>query len=248
MAEQGVLAGRCGIVTGAGRGIGRGIADRLTADGARVALLDLEAPGQLPGSGSIALAADVADRGAVVAAVEEAAAAFGGLDFLVNNAGIRHFLPIAEHTEEIWRATIDVNLNGAFFCSQAVIPHMLAAGRGSIVSISSVAARLATSNRVAYCAAKAGIEGLTRALAVELGRSGIRANCVAPGSIETELTRFYYEDPALTAKLVSHIPSGTWAHPPEVAAAVAFLLRDDAWYLNGATLAVDGGWTAGKDA
>lgn len=247
MGEEGVLAGRRGIVTGAGRGIGRGIAERLAADGARVALLDLEALEPLPG-GCISLVADVANRGAVVAAVDRAADAFDGLDFLVNNAGIRHFLPVAEHTEEIWRATIDVNLSGAFFCSQAAIPHMLAAGRGSIVSISSVAARLATSNRVAYCAAKAGIEGMTRALAVELGRHGIRANCVAPGSIETELTRFYYEDPALTEKLVSHIPLGTWAHPPEVAAAVAFLLRDDAWYLNGATLAVDGGWTAGKDA
>lgn len=251
MSESTILQGRRGFVTGAGRGIGRGIAERLAADGARVALLDLELPEPLPGvagDAQLSVAADIADRAAVVAAANQVAAAFGGLDFVVNNAGIRHFLPALEHTEEHWQGTLDVNLSGAFWCAQAALPHMLREGRGSIVSISSVAARLATSNRVAYCATKAGLEGMTRALAVELGAQGIRANCVAPGSIETELTRFYYEDPALTSKMVAHIPVGTWAHPPEIAAAVAFLLRPDAWYVNGATLAVDGGWTAGKDA
>ena len=124
---------------------------------------------------------------------------------------------------------------------------MLASGDGRIVNISSIAGRFSTSNRVAYCASKAGLEGLTRALAVELGHRGIRTNAIAPNAIETDMTAHYFADPSLTVKLTSQTPTETWGQPSDVAGMVAYLLSDDARFVNGATLYLDGGWTAGKD-
>ncbi len=241
------LEGRRGIVTGGARGIGLGIAERLSDDGAQVVSFDLEDPGPGRNGSVLDRLVDISDRAAVKAAVAEAETALDGLDFLVNNAGIRHLVSVLETTEEQWRSTLDVNLTGAFFCTQAVLPSMLAAGDGRIVNISSIAGMFSTSNRAAYCASKAGIEGLTRAVAVELGHAGIRANAIAPNAIETDMTRHYFEDPALTAKLTSQTPTETWGQPSDVAGLVAFLLTADARFVNGATLYVDGGWTAGKD-
>ena len=237
--------GRRGIVTGGARGIGRGIVERLTADGARIVSFDLDAPKEdAPGA---YMQVDVSDRRAVAEAVPEAERALGGLDFLVNNAGIRHLVGILDTTEEQWRSTLDVNLTGAFFCTQAALPPMLKAGDGRIINISSVSGHFATSDRAAYCSSKAGLEGFTRALAVELGHAGVRANTIAPNAIETDLTRHYFTDSNLTERLLALTPTKTWGQPSDVAGLVAFLLTSDARFVNGATLYLDGGWAAGKD-
>lgn len=241
------LVGRRTIVTGGSRGIGRAIAERLSERGARVALFDIGECEPLATGNSVSVQVDVADFAAVRRSVETAAQQLDGLDSLVNCAGIRRLTPIADITEAEWRSQIDINLTGAFACTQAVLPYMLENGQGAFVNISSTASLHSTSDRAAYSASKAGLEGLTRAIAVEMGRHKIRANAVCPGAIETALTAHYYADPEATKRLVSHIPAGTWAHPADVAGVVAFLLHKDSWYVNGVSLPVDGGWSASKD-
>jgi gluconate 5-dehydrogenase len=240
------LQGRAGIVTGGAQGIGRGIADCLLERGAQVAIFDTQPAGEAAES-ALAYQVDVRDPAAVRDGVARAHDAFGKLSFLVNNAGIRHYAPLLEYTEEQWRDTIDVDLSGAFFCAQAVVPRLLENGGGRIVNIGSIVGRIATANRVAYCSAKAGIEGLTRALAMELGPREITANTVAPGVTETELIQRYFGDEAATRRILEGTPMGRWGQPPDVARAVAFLVGPDADYVNGTTLYVDGGWAAGKD-
>lgn len=240
------LQGCAGIVTGGARGIGRAIAACLLERGAQVAIFDAQLEGEAV-EGAPAYRVDVRDPAAVREGIARAHDALGKLTFLVNNAGIRHYAPLLEYTEQQWRDTIDVDLSGAFFCAQAVVPRLLDNGGGRIVNIGSIVGRIGTANRVAYCSAKAGIEGLTRALAIELGSREITANTVAPGVTETELMQRYFGDEVATRRILDGTPMGRWGQPPDVAHAVAFLVGPDAAYINGTTLYVDGGWAAGKD-
>jgi 2-hydroxycyclohexanecarboxyl-CoA dehydrogenase len=243
---SGPLAGRAGIVTGAGRGIGRAIAERLVADGARVAVLDLE-PGP-PLDGAHAIVADVRDPAAVEAAVAEARERLGGLHFLVNNAGIRHYAPLAEHTDQQWRDTLDINVTGTFLCTRAALADLEAAeGGGRVVNLGSIVGRMGAPNRVAYCTSKAAVEGMTRALAVELGPAGVRVNAIAPAVTETPMARRYAGDAEAMAMIERGTPARRMAQPEEVAGAAAFLVGPDAGFVNGVTLYVDGGWAAGKE-
>jgi NAD(P)-dependent dehydrogenase (short-subunit alcohol dehydrogenase family) len=248
------LTGRVAIVTGAAQGIGFGITRRLLSAGARVAMVDVnkaaldEAVSGLEG-GNDKLAAIVADltdeeeaRGVPFRAVEH----FGGIDILVNNAGIRIVSAFVDHPLAAWRQTLDVNLTAPFLLSQAVVPHMLARGKGKIVNITSTASELGFKNRAAYNVSKAGLTMLTKSIALELGAQGIRCNAVAPGVIESPLNRSYFTDPEFTQVIVDSTPTGGWGVPADIASAVAFLASDDADFINGATLLVDGGWSAGK--
>jgi gluconate 5-dehydrogenase len=245
---SGPLDGRAGVVTGAAQGIGRALAAGLGEAGARVALIDLkddvrDAAAELD---AFAQVADITDAEAVTAAVDAVAQEFGRLDFLVNNAGVRLIEPIMEMSLDGWRRTLDVNLTGAFNCIRASVPHMLRAGRGRIVNIASVAGILAFKNRAPYNVSKAGIIALTKSVAQELAEQGIACNAVAPGVIETPLTRDYFTDPELAPKIKASTPLGRWGQPGDLVGPVVFLCSDAAEFVHGETLAVDGGWISGK--
>jgi gluconate 5-dehydrogenase len=245
------LDGRAGIITGAASGIGRHLADAFVDAGARVALFDRDAEGvraaaeALPGT-AIGMAVDITDEKGVEQAVLETDKELGRLDFLVNNAGVRHQASIVDHDIETWRRTVDVNLTGTFICSRAAVKIMLGQGSGKILNIASIAGVLAMSNRVAYAASKAGIVGLTRAMAVELGPQGIHCNAIAPGIFETPLTASYFEDEAFASLIVENTPLRRWGQPNELAPATIFLCSDASDFVQGVTLCVDGGWVAGK--
>lgn len=253
------LEGRRAIVTGAGSGIGNSIAARLAAEGCSVAALDIrEGAAQqtakeiVDGGGhGIGVACDVGDVASVTTAVGEAASQLGGIDILVACAGIAFPLSTAECDIASWETILRVNLTGVFLSVREVLPHMLAAGRGSIVTIGSIASLVAAGNNSAYEASKGGVLQFTRAVAVEHAEAGIRANCVCPGLIQTTLaanTRALVPDAppserALIAERV-RVPIGGRAAPSEIAAAVAFLCSDDASFITGIALPVDGGYTA----
>jgi len=246
---SGSLDGRAGVVTGAAQGIGRALAAGLAGAGARVALLDRaddvrEAAEGLDGAS--AHVADITDADAVTAAIDAAAERHGRLDFLVNNAGVRLIEPVMEMSLDGWRRTLDVNLTGAFNCIRAAVPHMRRAGGGRIVNLASVAGILAFSNRAPYNVSKAGIIALTKSVAVELASEGITCNAVAPGVIETPLTREYFSDPELAPKIKANTPLGRWGQPEDLVPPVVFLCGDGAAFVQGETLVVDGGWVAGK--
>ena len=248
------LEGRAGVITGAAQGIGRALAKGLAAAGAQVALLDREADGvctaseELTRAGAKASAhvADITDAEAVGVAIDDAAQRHGRLDFLVNNAGIRLIEPLMEMEVGAWRRTLDVDLTGTFICIRAAVPHMLRAGGGRIVNIASVAGLLAFSNRAAYNVSKAGVIALTKSVAVELAAQGITCNAIAPGVIETPLTRDYFDDPELAPRIKANTPLGRWGQPEELVGPVVFLCGPGAEFVQGATLVVDGGWVAGK--
>jgi NAD(P)-dependent dehydrogenase (short-subunit alcohol dehydrogenase family) len=245
------MSGKSGIVTGGARGIGRELAAAFAAAGARVAIWDTDgdaarAAATEVGAGAIADTVDVTDEGGVGAAVETVLGAFGQIDFLINNAGIRHVAPIAEEPVEAWRRTIDVNVNGTFICSKAVIPAMVAAGGGHIVNLASMAGELALRERAAYNTSKAAIVGLTKSIAVEVGDAGVYCNAVAPGVIETPLSAPYFEDESMVKVLRENSPMGRWGQVDEISGPVLFLCSEESSFVNGVTLFVDGGWTAGK--
>jgi NAD(P)-dependent dehydrogenase (short-subunit alcohol dehydrogenase family) len=248
------LTGRVAIVTGAAQGIGFGIAERLGQDGAGLVLVDVDgdalndAAARLADSGGkpLTIVADLTDPATPQEVTDRAVEHHGGVDILVNNAGIRVVSSFREHSLTDWQRTLDVNLTAPFLLAQAVIPHMLSRGKGKIINITSVAAELGFKNRAAYNVSKAGLAMLTKSIALELGGQGIRCNAVAPGVIETPLNRHYFTDPGLNQIIVAATPAGTKGAPPDIAAAVAFLASDEADFVNGATLHVDGGWSAGK--
>jgi len=246
---SGALAGRAGVVTGGASGIGRAIVDAFVAEGARVAILDAQGAADAAadvGSEAIGVQADVTDEGGVAEAFAEVAQTFGRFDFLINNAGIRHQSPIADHDVGVWRRTIDVNLTGTFICTQAAVRLMLQRGGGAIVNLASMAGILALTNRSAYNASKAGIMALTRSTAAELAGSGIRCNAIAPGVIETPLSAPYFRDDTMRTILETNTPQGRWGQVGEIAGPTVFLCSDAAEHVHGATLCIDGGWTAAK--
>jgi NAD(P)-dependent dehydrogenase (short-subunit alcohol dehydrogenase family) len=238
------------IVTGAGSGIGRAVARRLAAEGARVAVVDINretaeetrAMVADAGGAAVALPADVSSPAAVRDAVAGATDWGGVPDVLVNNAGILRLAPALDTSVAVFDEVIAVNLRSVFLMSTEVARAMVAAGtRGRIVNISSIHAALSEPNACAYTAAKAGIEGLSRTLASELAPAGITVNCVRPGATWTALSTPLYTDTVIK-QLHQRIPLRDIAQPDEIAAAVAYLASAEARYCTGTTLAVDGGY------
>ncbi|GAA0588234.1 SDR family NAD(P)-dependent oxidoreductase [Craurococcus roseus] len=245
----GPLDGKVALVTGAGRNIGRAIALRLARDGAAVVVngrsdrAAVEAvAGEIAAMGGKALAclADVSDPGAVARMVEDAAAALGGIDIAVSNAGLRRRTPFLAMTFEEWREILSVALDGAFLLAQAVAPRMARRGGGAIVGLSGISTHLGVPERAHVSASKAGLEGLMRALAVELAPHGIRCNCVAPGSIDTARGASAGPMPARLGADES-VPLRRKGTPEEVAAVVRLLVGPEGGYITGQTVHVNGG-------
>jgi 3-oxoacyl-[acyl-carrier protein] reductase len=241
------LRGRAALVTGAGSGIGAATVRALCAAGGAVLALDVAAEplerlvSEMTASGAdtVAFAADVTDAGAVGRAVDAAMRRWGRLDVLVNNAGIVRDAVLDKVSDEDWDRTLDVNLRGAMLCARAVVPHMKAARAGRILSATSVVARDGNYGQTAYSAAKAGIIGMTRSWARELGPQGITANAVAPGFIDTPMVASVPEK--VVARFLERLPARRLGRPEEVAAVYVFLASDLASFINGAVIGVDGG-------
>jgi 3-oxoacyl-[acyl-carrier protein] reductase len=241
------LTGRVAVVTGAGRGIGAATARLLAQAGAQVALVDRDAAGVTQTAEQIGLAGgealhftnDVTDAFAVERTFDRVAEEWGRLDVLVNNAGTLREAPLEDLTDDDFRDTLDVNLRAAMVCARAALPHMLRQGRGRILSAASGSTRLGSQGLTAYAAAKAGIVGMTRTWARELGPRGITANAVSPGLIEGETVRTV---PADELELtLARIPARRLGRPEEVASVYLFLASDLASFINGAVVGVDGG-------
>ncbi|MEP0763663.1 MAG: 3-oxoacyl-ACP reductase FabG [Chloroflexota bacterium] len=241
------LAGRVALITGAGQGIGRAIALRFAQEGAKVVALDVVPDGinavvsEIKGAGGDALAVvcDVTQREQVAAAVQAALDAFGQLDILCNNAGITRDARLVKMTEEQFDQVIAVNLKGVFNMTQAVAPHMVERGYGRIITTSSVVGLYGNFGQTNYVATKAGVIGMTRVWARELGPKGITANAVAPGFIATEMVKTMPQD--VLDRFISMTPARRLGEPEDIANAFLFLASDEASFVNGAVLSVDGG-------
>jgi NAD(P)-dependent dehydrogenase (short-subunit alcohol dehydrogenase family) len=239
---------RVAIVTGAGRGIGAAIARALSEAGMATVVADLNADAaRTTASGiqeakgrAMAYAADVSNAMQVTELIDATMSTFGRLDVLVNNACHSRYAFLTDLTEDEWNHTLDVCLKSCFLCTRAAVPHMIGMGGGRIVNISSMAARVGLVRTTAYAAAKGGLEAMTRALAVELAPHKVLVNCVAPGPIDTDLSRQNLDETARRERL-AHLPIGEFGRPVDVARAVVFLAEEGSW-ITGATLAVDGGF------
>ena len=243
--------GRVAAITGGASGIGFAFAERWVAQGGRVVILDLNAEAiaaaveRLGGAGSArGIVTDVSSAESVDAAFASIAAEEGRLDVGLNCAGISNPGPTAEMPDADWLRLMDIHVNGTMRACRAAYPLMKAAGRGSIINVSSVASFMGMPKRASYCTAKAAIDGLTRSLAVEWVGDGIRVNTVAPGYVRTAFTAALIEQGKLNVSPIeARTPMARFAEPEEIAGAVAFLASDDASYVTGSTLVVDGGMT-----
>ncbi|MBV9818987.1 MAG: glucose 1-dehydrogenase [Solirubrobacterales bacterium] len=247
---RGRLAGKAAIITGAGSGFGRAAARRFVAEGARVVVADLSADAAretCAGLGDAAVAAhvDVADPDAVARMVEVGVQRLGSLDVLFSNAGVPEAVtPLAKITVAEWDRIIDVNLKALFLCAQAAAPAMRAGGGGSIIATGSIAARRARPGLVAYVASKAGVNGLARALALELAPDRIRVNVINPGPSATPmLQEFHFAEPGsdVVAQLSSQLPLGATIEPDDIASAAVYLASDEAARVTGLIMNVDAG-------
>jgi glucose 1-dehydrogenase/3-oxoacyl-[acyl-carrier protein] reductase len=246
------LKGKKALITGASRGIGRGIAEIFAEEGADVAVNYIESAkpaeevvkgAQALGRKAVAIKGDVARRADVETMIDKAWNELGGLDILVNNAGIETIVPFLELTDEQWTRLVDVNLRGAWLCSQVYCRRALAESRkGNIIHIGSIQAAKVLPGRTHYAPTKLGLEALTRNMSAEVTPQGIRVNCVHPGLIDTDMTAWVMKSPDILPLVLQQISLGRAGEPKEIGRVVAFFASDEASYLTGQSVHVDGGW------
>jgi NAD(P)-dependent dehydrogenase (short-subunit alcohol dehydrogenase family) len=244
------LAGKVAVVTGAGRGIGRAIAEGLARHGARVELAGrtletLAHAADAIGTRARTHVADVAKEADVIALRDAVLARHGRIDVVVNNAGINPiFRGIERISLEEWQSIIDINLTGTFLCCKHLGGAMVERSSGSIINVSSVAGHVGLLRSVPYCASKGGVEMLTRALALDWAQRGVRVNTLAPGWVDTDLTHGLLDHETHGRRLLDHTPMGRFATPGDMVGAAVFLASDASAYMTGQSLLIDGGWTA----
>jgi NAD(P)-dependent dehydrogenase (short-subunit alcohol dehydrogenase family) len=242
------LEHKIAVVTGAGQGIGQGIALKLAEKGAHVVVsdvreqtaIDTAAQIETMGRRALGLKADVANRGEILKMVETTIAEFGRIDILVNNAGIARSATLLKLSEEAWNTVLDVNLTGAFRATQAIARHMIDARYGKIVNISSIYGRTGTVGDSNYASSKAGIVGFTKSIARELARHNINVNAILPGMVDTPLLRGIPDK--YLQPMIEEIPLRRVGTPEDIANVAAFLASDEASYITGAAIEVSGGW------
>jgi NAD(P)-dependent dehydrogenase (short-subunit alcohol dehydrogenase family) len=246
------LDGRVALVTGGNRGLGRSIAEGLAEAGASVAVTSRHAERaqaaaaeieKETGAKSLGLPLDVRDGAQVEAAIQQVIADLGGLHILVNNAGINIRESITDLKDESWEAVVETNLVGAMRCSRAVADHMKQQGWGRIINMGSILSFVGIPERAAYAASKAGLIGLTRAMALDLAPHGVTVNAICPGVFKTEINRPILNDPEYLARFLQQVPLGQLGEPAQLKGAAVFLASEASSYVTGAALMVDGGWT-----
>ena len=245
------LSGKTALVTGASRGIGEAIALSLGEAGATLALVSRDAKSlnevsekaKRQGIKSETFTADISKEADVEQLRTAVLGRLGGVHILVNNAGVNIRKPLTEFTPDEWRSVIDTNLVGPFLVCRAFVPTMKGRGYGRIINITSTMSHVATPNRTAYAASKAGLLGFTRALALELAPDAITVNGISPGWFETELTKPIWSNPEANDSLISRIPLGRWGDVNDVAKLATYLCSDEAGYITGTDILIDGGYT-----
>ena len=252
MGEGRAETARVAVVTGGGSGMGRAVSRRLAAAGHAVAVLDIDGDAtervakevEADGGRAIPVPVDVSERAAVDAAMNEARGAFGPVGILVTSAGIEGFANFLDITVEAWERMLAVNLTGTFHCVQSVVPDMIDAGWGRIVTISSSSAQSGTKRMSHYVASKGGVIAFTKALALDLASKGITVNTIPPGAIDTPMMRRPVESGAMASldQVVARAPLGRLGTPEDIAAACAFLCSEDAGYITGQQINVNGAW------
>ncbi len=248
------LNGRTAIVTGGAQGIGRASVHRFLSEGANVAFFDIDAAeGERAAAAAndadrvVFVHCDLRSEPAVAAAVGQVTDKFGGIDILVNNAGVNAYFDATAMTSDDWDSVFAIDLKAAWMCAKYALPALSESGHGSIINVASIHALMTIAGMFPYAAAKSGLLGLSRSLALEYAHKNVRVNAICPGYVDTRLVQEWLEtqsDPDVVARVMASLPLGRFAQPEEIASLIAYLGSDDASYITGATLSIDGGLSA----
>lgn len=246
------LTGRNAVITGASRGLGRSITLALGEAGANLALVgrdqrkldEVADEARRIGAEAEPYQTDVTDEDQVSELAKKVTQRFGGIDILVNNAGVNIRKPVTEFTLGEWNKVLDTNLTGPFLTCRAFVPHMKNRGYGRIINLTSTMSHIALPGRAAYAASKTGLLGFTKVLALELAQEKITVNGISPGPFATEMNKSFIDDPKQSSQFLSRIPLGMWGKPEDIGRLAVYLCSEEAGFITGTDILIDGGWTA----